>query len=665
MQNLFGSGDFEKVELFISGRKLKNMDILSKSDPQVRLFIQSNGQWVLAGKTEMIKDNLNPNFTTTFTLDFIFEVQQHLRFQVIDIDGPNDYDEIGIVDTTLGHIMGAKNQTVILDIRGKDGKSSGKLIIRAEKCGVSRNIVYMQWSGVKLMNTDGWFDKTDPFLRFFKCREGNDWLQVHETEVIMNNLNPIWKPFEIKDDKLCGSDELRPIKVECWDWEKSGKFQYVGVTEFTLKDLKEGKKEFTLYNAKKKKKSGTLKLLSFTMIERPSFIDYIRGGDQLNVITAIDFTGSNGHPNSTSSLHYINPMGMNEYQKAIHAVLQILLNYDWDQQVPVFGFGGKPRFPNLFSNVVSHCFPCNGNVQDPNANGLDGIMQAYSYALKHTELSGPTYFAPIISEAMKLASIHRQQGSGVYTILLILTDGEIHDMKETIELLVKSAALPLSIIIVGVGNADFTNMEILDGDQGLYNSRGERAQRDLVQFVPFRQFNGDMNRLARAVLAEVPDQLVDYNRIIGRKPNQPKPVDITQMGFESTTTNTTNNMVMNQMTQPQTQLFINFGNQLLGNIQQQQQPQPQLQSQIIQNSNVQYQQPIQFVPQQNPLLMNIGTQLVQSVMQDPNNQQQQQTLQQNIQVQPSWQSNQQLTLNSFGMTQSTTYVPQGQNQGFY
>ena len=38
-----------------------------------------------------------------------------------------------------------------------------------------------------------------------------------------------------------------------------------------------------------------------------------------------------------------------------------------------------------------------------------------------------------------------------YMILLIITDGAIHDMEETIRLIVNGADLPLSILIVGVG----------------------------------------------------------------------------------------------------------------------------------------------------------------------------------------------------------------------
>jgi hypothetical protein len=67
-------------------------------------------------------------------------------------------------------------------------------------------------------------------------------------------------------------------------------------------------------------------------------------------------------------------------------------------------------------------------------------------------------------------------------------------MDKTIDLIYDASLLPLSIIIVGVGTADFSNMVKLDGDGGLYNSKGQKALRDVVQFVPFRdvKFNPDM-----------------------------------------------------------------------------------------------------------------------------------------------------------------------------
>lgn len=76
-----------------------------------------------------------------------------------------------------------------------------------------------------------------------------------------------------------------------------------------------------------------------------------------------------------------------------------------------------------------------------------------------------------------------------YFVLLILTDGEITDFDQTRDAIVRASRLPMSIIIVGVGPADFKAMELLDGDDGVLRSTiGESVARDIVQFVPYRQF---------------------------------------------------------------------------------------------------------------------------------------------------------------------------------
>ena len=517
--------DREKVELFIACRKLTNKDLMSKSDPFVKVSLATgNSSLSPIGQTETVKDNLNPNFAKSIMVEFIFEVKQNIRFEVWDYDSPTSAEFLGAADSQVGAIVGAKNNSLILDLHNKSGKPCGKIIIRVEKVTSCREHILWQWNAAKLMNTDGWFDKSDPLLRFFK-QTGNQWLKVHETEYVMNNLNPIWKQFRIRGDKLYGGDHNRPIRVECWDWEKSGNYQFIGETVFTLQDVISGRREFELSNPKKKKATGSLKINTFQVEDRPQFIDFIRGGEQLSVMVAIDFTGSNGIPTHPSSLHAIRPNDLNEYQKAMYAVSEILLNYDYDRNVPLFGFGGKPRFPTLQSPKTLHCFPCTGNPQQQEVCDLRGIMDTYAYALGHVELSGPTLFNPLIQEAMKVASFNKSSGMPVYSILLILTDGAIHDMNETIESLIQASYLPLSIIIVGVGSSDFGAMETLDGDSGLFNRAGQKAARDIVQFVPFRNFKGNQAVLAQKVLAEVPEQLTAYMSLMGRKPNPPQVVD--------------------------------------------------------------------------------------------------------------------------------------------
>lgn len=64
----------EKVEIFLSARKLLDMDFFSKSDPYVKVYFTRGPQQpeVYIGKTETIQDNLNPNFEKSFTLEYIF-----------------------------------------------------------------------------------------------------------------------------------------------------------------------------------------------------------------------------------------------------------------------------------------------------------------------------------------------------------------------------------------------------------------------------------------------------------------------------------------------------------------------------------------------------------------------------------------------------------------
>ena len=97
-----------KVNLFISARALPDMDTFSKSDPVCVIFEKKNGGWIKIGKTEQIKNNLNPDWRTSFTLDYFFEKKQELRFKVVDDDGSDGSDSLGSLEATMGQVMGAR-----------------------------------------------------------------------------------------------------------------------------------------------------------------------------------------------------------------------------------------------------------------------------------------------------------------------------------------------------------------------------------------------------------------------------------------------------------------------------------------------------------------------------------------------------------------------------
>jgi hypothetical protein len=232
--------------------------------------------------------------------------------------------------------------------------------------------------------------------------------------------------------------------------------------------------------------------------QRPTFVDYVSGNCDLNMCVAIDFTGSNGDPRKPGTLHHFSRDGhMNGYEKAISAVGSILSKYDTDQQYPVWGFGAK------YDGSVRHCFQVGSERE---VHGVKGILQAYKGTFSTPLImSGPTVFTEVIELAAAQAKSRQQIRPLSYTILLLLTDGAVSDVEATKRSLVSVADAPLSIVIVGIGNADFTAMQFLDDFE-----KRTGANRDIVQFVQFNKYEYDKTALTRATLDEIPEQLVQF-----------------------------------------------------------------------------------------------------------------------------------------------------------
>jgi hypothetical protein len=72
------------------------------------VFTKENraANYSFVGKTEIIFNNLNPDFTKTFILDYFFEKEQWIKFEVYDIDD-NGRDHIGNCEVTISKIMTA------------------------------------------------------------------------------------------------------------------------------------------------------------------------------------------------------------------------------------------------------------------------------------------------------------------------------------------------------------------------------------------------------------------------------------------------------------------------------------------------------------------------------------------------------------------------------
>ncbi|ESW31948.1 hypothetical protein PHAVU_002G281400 [Phaseolus vulgaris] len=535
------NGLFSQIELSFSASGLRDRDIISKSDPMLVLYEKGrNGALKELGRTEVILNSLNPTWITKHTLTYHFETVQNLVFRVYDVDTQfhnsvkmlklEEQEHLGEATCALSEIITKFDRSMALDLHAEDfsrstqSRNCGKLLVHAEESVSSKTTVEMTLRSSDLEYRD-LFSRSDPFLLISKVVEGGSHIPICKTEVVKNDLNPIWKPVFMNIQQI-GSKE-NPLILECYNFNSNGKHDLMGKMQKSLTELEKlfssGQGgNFSLstaasHNPQNKMLKGRLYVDKYAESVQYSFLDYLAGGFELNFMVAVDFTASNGNPRLPDSLHYIDPSGRpNAYQRAISEVGEVLQCYDSDKRFPTWGFGARP-----IDGPVSHCFNLNGSSHYCEVEGIQGIMKAYTSALLNVSLAGPTLFGPVISNAALIASQSVANGGRKYFVLLIITDGVVTDLQETKDALVKASDLPLSILIVGVGGADFKEMEILDADKGerLESSSGRVASRDIVQFVPFRDVQSGEISVVQELLAELPTQFLTYVRSRSIQPN--------------------------------------------------------------------------------------------------------------------------------------------------
>ncbi|XP_046563464.1 copine-3-like isoform X1 [Haliotis rubra] len=532
-----------KVELRIECKNLKNKDVMSKSDPCAVLFMQAGSQWKEVGRTENVVNSLDPVFVQPVKVDYYFEQVQKVKVAVYDVDNKShtleDDDFLGQIECTLGQLVSQTPYiTALLDKKGgKMGQSAITVKSEEIKAGSDKETVNFDFRAAKLDNKDT-FGKSDPYLEILKKAPDGTWQVVHRTEVVKNTLNPNWRQFSVSVHSLCGGDRDSELKIDVYDWDSDGSHDLIGGFTTSLNDLLKAEKQETSWpciNPKKKAKkknytnSGIVMLSSIRILIDFSFLDFIMGGTQINLTVGVDFTASNGDPRQPNSLHYFNQHQPTEYAQAIQAVGNVVQDYDSDKLFPALGFGAQIP-PNM---EVSFEFAMNFNAQNPFCAGIPGVLQAYYNCVQNVRLYGPTNAAPIINHIARFAASAQQEepskGASAYYILLLLTDGEITDMDRTTEAVVNASSLPMSIIIIGVGGANFDAMNFLDGDDGVLKTRsGQKARRDIVQFVAYRDFKkvsemASAEELARNVLAEVPRQVTGYYKMRNIQPRPRAP----------------------------------------------------------------------------------------------------------------------------------------------
>ncbi|TVU29933.1 hypothetical protein EJB05_21529, partial [Eragrostis curvula] len=519
-----GAGASTQIELSLSASNLGDQEYFPKSNPMVVVYLKAkDGQLEEIGRSEVILNSLNPSWSKKITVHYQFEVLQPLVFQLYNINPQfHDVSEtmlkleeqefLGEASCFLSEVITKRNRLLTLKLGVSEHNlpnpsKFGELTVQAEESAGSKAIMEMVFRCSDLEIKD-LLSKSDPFLLISRISDSGMAVPICKTEVRKNDLNPRWKPEN-------------PLIIECFNFLSNGKHELVGKIVKSVAELEnlhhsqDGEHLFvpasTTHECHSKEVlKSQIYVEKYVESNRHTFLDYISAGCLLNFMVAVDFTASNGNPRLPDSLHYIDPSGRpNVYQKAILEIGDVLQYYDPSKRFPSWGFGARP-----IDGPCSHCFNLNGSTYQPEVDGIQGIMSAYISALRNVSLAGPTLFGQLISTATTIASQSLAGNQQKYFVLLILTDGVVTDFQETIDAIIKASDFPISIIVVGVGGADFKEMEFLDPNKGerLESSTGRVASRDMIQFAPMKDSHGSGISTLQSLLAEIPGQFITYMR---------------------------------------------------------------------------------------------------------------------------------------------------------
>jgi len=125
-----------KISISFTGHHLQDRDWTSKSDPMAVFFLYDvpNRKWFEAGRTEALRDTLDPDWEKEIVIDYYFEEAQKFRLEVYDKDDSSNklkhHDFLGKCEGKIAELVSAahgKKVFHLTDIRGKGmyGKATG------------------------------------------------------------------------------------------------------------------------------------------------------------------------------------------------------------------------------------------------------------------------------------------------------------------------------------------------------------------------------------------------------------------------------------------------------------------------------------------------------------------------------------------------------------
>jgi len=259
-----------QYQVFASASDLPNGDgFRSLSDPRLIMYMKDDatGKWFEVGRTERIKDTLDPEWVTRIDVDYFDNEEDECRFEVYNWN--KNYTDLkkhdflgqwsGMFQSIMkgGDFFGEELPMVNQTATGPNKKKAASKIKLGAIPVLGQKVFFQfQFEAAKIDKASK-FGKTDAFLEMaVSTDEEGEWVTIHRTEVIKKTVDPQWEKFQLTVNQLRADVGERFLKLSVNHWSKKGPKE-VGMCITSFADLKSMKEsgddiEFVMINEEKK-----------------------------------------------------------------------------------------------------------------------------------------------------------------------------------------------------------------------------------------------------------------------------------------------------------------------------------------------------------------------------------------------------------------------------
>ncbi|KAH0787738.1 Copine family protein [Histomonas meleagridis] len=406
------------------------------------------------------------------------------------------YQHIGDVEIPLGQILIRGSLSVAL----LNGHGELKIVVTQNAHG--RGILSMVVAFAQ-MPKNHWLNKNYPQL--FICKQdkiNNRWVPVYHSEVINRSDSGQWSPISLPCHLLCSNDYSRSIRFLVKNNEPGKKIFSIGHCDVPVQLLKDALNlQLGLIPSNKNlARAGIIIIRAATLVERLTFYGNIRKNLRFNFSCSIDFSSSDA-----KSLHYATLGKDNDYESSFKAIGGIVEQYSNTKVCHCWIFGVK------MNQQIYHAIPLTNKSGSSDLNRVKELGAAYWRILEKIQFDETCEITPSTLEALEL--IKGQKDPSKYMVFLILINGDPLDLDKFIDLLFGSQNEPLSVVIVGIGTAEFNQTETKLRESPLKNSEGKEFEREFVKFLKFNDFE-NIDNMTEVALKDVAEQAANWIEIL-------------------------------------------------------------------------------------------------------------------------------------------------------